>query len=84
MVNLFSGKANEGASVELTIDGKLQKFVYDLIPDGSRGTIIVSEPKTGNILAMASKPSYDTNLLAVHSSKQAAANMKKLLSGSRT
>ena len=78
LVNLFSGKENEGASVELTIDGKLQKFVYGLIPDGTRGTIIVSEPKTGNILAMASKPSYDTNLLAVHSSKQAAANMKKL------
>ncbi|GAA1498931.1 penicillin-binding transpeptidase domain-containing protein [Paeniglutamicibacter kerguelensis] len=79
MINLFSGRANEGASVELTIDGKLQKFVYDLIPDGTRGTIIVSEPKTGNILAMASKPSYDTNLLAVQSSKEAAANMKKLL-----
>ena len=78
LVNLFSGKENEGASVELTIEDKLQKFVYGLIPDGTRGTIIVSEPKTGNILAMASKPSYDTNLLAVHSSKQAAANMKKL------
>ena len=79
MINLFSGQANEGASVELTIDGKLQEYVYSLIPDGTRGTIIVSEPKTGNILAMASKPSYDTNLLAVQSSKEAAANMKKLL-----
>ena len=79
MINMFSGRANEGASVELTIDSKLQKYVYSLIPDGTRGTIIVSEPKTGNILAMASKPSYDTNLLAVHSSKEAAASMKKLL-----
>lgn len=79
MMNLFSGKANEGASVELTIDGELQEFVYGLIPDGTLGTIIVSEPKTGNILAMASKPSYDTNKLAVHSSGQAAANMKELL-----
>ncbi|MBV1781171.1 penicillin-binding protein 2 [Paeniglutamicibacter sp. ABSL32-1] len=79
VINLFSGKANEGASVELTIDGELQKLVYDLIPDGTLGTIIVSEPKTGNILAMASKPSYDTNKLAVHSSSQAAANMKELL-----
>ncbi len=78
LVNLFSGKANEGASVELTIDGKLQEYVYGLIPEGTRGSIVVSEPKTGNILAMASKPSYDTNLLAVHSSKQATANMKKL------
>lgn len=79
MINLFSGRETEGASVELTIDGKLQKLIYDLIPDGTRGSIVVSEPKTGNILAMASKPSFDTNLLAVHSSKQASANMKKLL-----
>lgn len=79
VVNLFSGTANEGASVELTIDGELQEFVHGLIPDGTLGTIIVSEPKTGNILAMASKPSYDTNKLAVHSSGQAAANMKELL-----
>ena len=79
LVNLFSGKENEGASVELTIDHELQKFVYDLIPEGTRGSIIVSEPKTGNILAMASKPSYDTNLLAVHSTNKAAENMKKVL-----
>lgn len=79
LVNLFSGKENEGASVELTIDPDLQKFVYDLIPEGTRGSIIVSEPKTGNILAMASKPSYDTNLLAVHSTNKAAENMKKVL-----
>ena len=44
MINLFSGRANEGASVELTIDGKLQKFVYDLIPDG---TVSMREPRSG-------------------------------------
>lgn len=79
MVNLLTGQANEGASVELTIDPKLQKTAYDLIPEGEQGTIIVSEPKTGNILAMVSKPSYDTNKLAVHSGSQAAANMAELL-----
>lgn len=79
MVNLLTGQANEGASVELTIDPELQKTAYDLIPDGQQGTIIVSEPKTGNILAMVSKPSYDTNKLAVHSTSKAAANMAELL-----
>lgn len=79
MVNLLTGQADEGASVELTIDPKLQKTAYDLIPDGQQGTIIVSEPKTGNILAMVSKPSYDTNLLAVHSGAKASANMAELL-----
>lgn len=77
--NLFSGQATEGASVETTIDPRLQRVAYDLIPNGVQGTIIVSEPKTGNILAMVSKPSYDTNLMAVQSSKLANQNMNKLL-----
>ena len=45
MVNLFSGRANEGASVELTIDGKLQEYVYGLIPDGTRGTSSSRNPR---------------------------------------
>lgn len=79
MVNLLSGNSEEGASVELTIDKRLQQVAFDVIPDGVQGTVIVSEPKTGNILAMVSKPSYDTNKLAVHSSSKAVANMKELL-----
>lgn len=79
MVNLLTGQQDEGASVELTIDPRLQRTAYDLIPDGQVGSIIVSEPKTGNILAMVSKPSYDTNLLAVHSGTKASANMAELL-----
>ncbi len=43
-----------------------------------KGTIIVTDPKTGDILAMASKPSYDTNDLAVHSTTKAAQNLKKV------
>lgn len=79
MVNMLTGESDEGASVELTIDPKLQQTAYDLLPNGAQGTIIVSEPKTGNILAMVSKPSYDTNLLAVHSGAKAAANMADIL-----
>lgn len=75
---MFTGKKAEGASVELTIDGELQKKAYETIPDGLRATIVVTDPKTGDILAMASKPSFDPNDLAVHSTVKAAENMKKL------
>ena len=75
LVNMLSGGTNEGASVELTIDPKLQQTAYNLLPDGVQGTIIVSNPKTGDILAMASKPSYDTNKLAVVSGSQATTSM---------
>lgn len=75
---MFTGKQSEGASVELTIDGELQKAAFNAIPDGLKATVIISDPKTGDILAMASKPSFDTNLLAVHSTTQATENLKEL------
>jgi peptidoglycan glycosyltransferase len=72
---LFLGNQPKGASVELTIDPKIQKLAYDLIPDGQRGSIVVTNPKTGNILAMVSKPSYDPNLIATQDvAKEQAAN----------
>ena len=52
--------------MELTIDSTIQKMAYDMIPDGVGGSIVVMNPKTGAIIAMVSKPSYDTNLLATH------------------
>ncbi|MBP3042110.1 penicillin-binding protein 2 [Arthrobacter jiangjiafuii] len=79
LVQLLSGSQPQGASVELTIDPDLQQLAYDLIPDGQRGSIVMIEPKTGNILAMVSKPSYDTNLLAVHDTEVVEANMQELL-----
>ncbi len=78
LLAMFTGKKTEGASVELTIDGALQKTAFNAIPDGVKATIIVTDPKTGDILAMASKPSYDTNDLAVHSTSKAAQNLKKV------
>lgn len=79
LVQLVSGSPVQGASVELTIDSELQQLAYDLIPEGQKGSIVMMEPKTGNILAMVSKPSYDTNLLAVHDTEVVAKNMEALL-----
>lgn len=75
---LFTGKTTEGASVELTIDDELQHKAFNMLPGGLRGTIIVTDVKTGDVLAMASKPSYDPNKLSVHSTKAASENLKKL------
>lgn len=75
---LFLGEQPKGASVELTIDPAIQKLAYDLIPDGQRGSIVVTNPKTGAIIAMVSKPSYDPNLIATQDQNAAAAAMKKI------
>lgn len=78
LAGMFTGQKAEGASVELTIDGKLQQAAYDAIPDGLRASVVVTDPKTGEILSMVSKPTFDTNDLAVHSTSEAAKNMKKI------
>ncbi|WP_426997615.1 peptidoglycan D,D-transpeptidase FtsI family protein [Pseudarthrobacter sp. N5] len=76
---LFLGNQPKGASVELTIDPKIQKLAYDLIPDGQRGSIVVTNPKTGAILAMVSKPSYDPNRIATQDRAAEAANYSELI-----
>lgn len=78
VVSLFLGNQPKGASVELTIDPKIQALAYNLIPDGQRGSIVVMNPKTGNIIAMVSKPSYDTNLMASHNDAAVAKSWNQL------
>lgn len=75
---LFLGQQPKGASVELTIDPAIQKLASDLIPDGQRGSIVVTNPKTGAIIAMVSKPSYDPNQIATQDKAAAQAAMAKI------
>ena len=58
----------------------MQQVAYDALPEGVTASAVITDPQTGDILAMASKPSFDTNLLAVHSGAKASANMKELQS----
>ncbi len=57
-----------GASVELTIDEYLQHVAERELHDGvlrnqaAGGTAIVMDPKTGEILAMASEPTFNPNM----------------------
>jgi len=75
----FTGAQPQGRSVELTIDDNIQKLAYDMIPDGIAGSIVVMNPKTGAIIAMVSKPSYDTNLMASHNKKAVAKSYDELV-----
>ncbi|WP_457913859.1 peptidoglycan DD-transpeptidase MrdA [Candidatus Gillettellia adelgis] len=50
-----------GQDVYLTLDIKLQCYIEKLLL-GSRAAVVVSDPNTGSILAMVSKPSYNANL----------------------
>jgi cell division protein FtsI/penicillin-binding protein 2 len=58
-----------GGDVRLTIDRYIQRLAEDALDqsikkhDASGGTIIVMDPKTGAILAMASRPSFQLSRL---------------------
>ena len=50
----------DGKDVKLTIDSNLQKQVYDQMQN-DKGLFVIMEPKTGELLALVSTPSYDSN-----------------------
>lgn len=63
--DLVTGRQPQGASVELTIDPAVQQAAWDALGD-QRGAVVALDPRTGQILALVSKPSYDPNDLATH------------------
>ncbi len=51
-----------GSDVYLTIDARIQTIVEQALRAVGRGAAVVVDPTTGNILAMASVPSFDPNV----------------------
>ena len=58
---LASNPATPGNTVMLSLDIGLQKLVEDLFGQ-RRGALVAMNPKTGDILAFVSKPTFDPNL----------------------
>ncbi|MCM8710163.1 penicillin-binding transpeptidase domain-containing protein [Clostridium sp. SYSU_GA19001] len=52
-----------GKSIKTTLDSDVQKLAYELLGI-ERGAVVALNPKTGEILAMVSKPSFDPNNLS--------------------
>ena len=58
---LASQPATPGNTVQLSIDIKLQQLIEELYGP-RRGALVALDPKTGEILAFVSKPTFDPNL----------------------
>jgi penicillin-binding protein 2 len=58
---LARNPATPGNTVVMSIDIKLPKLIEDLYGD-RRGALVAVDPKTGEILAFVSKPTFDPNL----------------------
>lgn len=63
--SIVSGQNPKGAAVELTIDPVVQRAAWDALGSYT-GAVVALNPKTGEILAMVSKPTFDPNTLATH------------------
>jgi penicillin-binding protein 2 len=60
MRKLASSPATPGNTVQLAIDIKLQNLIEELFGE-RRGALVAIDPKTGEILAFVSKPTFDPN-----------------------
>jgi len=72
LTSLLTGKQKQGATVALTISPAAQNAAYQaLLNDGGHPAAVVAlDPETGAILAMASVPTYNPNLLTTFNGVQ--------------
>ena len=74
--NILGSNDNTG-SVQLAMRDDVQR-VAKVALAGRQGSVVVMDPKSGAVLAMVSNPSYDANLVAVHSTSKANAYLDAL------
>lgn len=67
------GKVNQrnGEDIKLSIDSKLQDSIYNELK-GDKGASIAINPLNGEVLAMVSSPSYNSNTLVTYKTKEIA------------
>lgn len=67
-ISVAKKDAENGKDIKLSIDSKLQSKVYDEM-NGEKGASTAVNPKTGEVLAMVSAPSYDSNMYTTYMTK---------------
>ena len=85
VVDTLSNTPPKGGSVTLTIDPAAQTAAFEGIQalgSQTQAAVVALEPRTGKILAMASNPTYDPNLIADHDARKQTAAYERLLKAS--
>ncbi|MCM1309257.1 MAG: penicillin-binding transpeptidase domain-containing protein [Butyrivibrio sp.] len=78
LVNDITGEKSMGDTLVTTLDSGLQQAACDAL-GGNRGAVVVTEPSTGRILAMVSKPDFNPNTLAADWDEITAENADSVL-----
>ena len=70
-ITLLETKESDGEDIKLAIDSKLQKEIYSQM-DKQKGASIAMDSSTGEVLAMVSSPSYNSNTMVTYKTKAIA------------
>lgn len=70
-ITVAKTEASDGEDIKLSIDSELQEDVYNQM-NKDKGASIAMDPKTGEVLAMVSSHSYDSNTLVTYKTKTIA------------
>ena len=65
LIDEILGRDEQGAGLVLTIDPELQAIAAEGLA-GREGAVAALDPRTGEVLALVSNPTYDPNPLASH------------------
>lgn len=71
-ISILKKEVVNGADIKLTIDSTLQTNSYAQLT-GEKGAVTAVDPKTGEVLALVSAPSYDSNMFTTYVTKTKAA-----------
>ena len=72
---ILKKKSKAGENIKLSVDSELQKKIYEGM-NKEAGASSALNPKTGEVLALVSSPSYDSNALTTYKSNTQTAEWK--------
>lgn len=76
-ITIAEKEAVPGKDINLSIDSALQVQIYNEM-NGEKGAATAVDPKTGEVLAMVSSPSYDSNIFVTYTTKDVKEKWEKL------
>lgn len=76
-ITIAEKEAVSGQDIKLSIDSALQIQIYNEM-NGEKGAATAVNPKTGEVLAMVSSPSYDSNIYVTYKTKAVKEKWEKL------
>ncbi len=77
VTDTLTGREPRGGDVVLTLQQAVQQAAFDALGD-NRGAVVALDPRTGAVLAMVSKPTFDPNVLSSFDPAQIRASYEEL------